>query len=119
VERSVRVRPGDPVQLAVTISNVGFSGMFLPRPVIVVLRSPTGVKYTAEITSNGDIDPRSWQPGAPISFTRNIRVRTAATPIWEASTGYNILTTSLDVDSGAAANTNPYTHEFAPCSACP
>jgi hypothetical protein len=45
-----------------------------------------------------------------------------STPIWEGSTGYNILTTGLDVDSGAPANTTPAAYEFVACSStamCP
>jgi hypothetical protein len=161
VVRSQQVRPGDPLQLTVTLTNVGFAAMYNPRPVIVILRSPTGVKYMADLstpTQPQDVDPRYWLPGAAKTFTRNITIPSDAvpadnytialwmpdetegnrddvlysvrfasmfsgttTPVWETSTHYNVLTTTLDVDGAAPANTNQPNNAFVPCSApaCP
>jgi hypothetical protein len=56
------VAAGGRLSVRVELINRGFSTLHNPRPVLLVLVSPSG-KVVAEAKT--DADPRSWQPTAP------------------------------------------------------
>ncbi|MBI2093543.1 MAG: DUF4832 domain-containing protein, partial [Candidatus Omnitrophica bacterium] len=120
------VQPGGSLDVDVVLNNVGYAAMYNPRPIFVVLKNATN-RYDLAILG---IDPRHWEPGAdqtlPIRVTvptnvvpgtytlglwlpdaaaslRNIpayAVRFANANVWDAVTGVNILTSSLEVLPG-------------------
>ena len=111
-----------------TVDNVGFGELFNPRDVEVVLRNTsTGETQSVALT----VDPRWWSGGTNASVSTQLllpegleegaytvalwmpdadaslrddpryAVRFANAGVWEASTGFNVLTTSLVVDAEA------------------
>ncbi|QDV72095.1 DUF4832 domain-containing protein [Botrimarina mediterranea] len=121
-------KPAGLLPLEFTIDNVGFGELFNPRPVEVVLRhNTTGEVTTAKLS----VDPRwwaggemasvetqlvlpedlaegqytvaLWMPDADASIRDDVRyaIRFANTGVWEAATGYNVLTTTLAISEMA------------------
>jgi hypothetical protein len=115
--------------LEFTIKNVGFGELFNPRNVEVVLRNnSTGDLLTAALS----VDPRFWTGGETDSLTTQLAIpdnlpdgtysiglwmpdieatlrndvrfaiRFANEGVWEAATGFNILTNALLISSGAS-----------------
>jgi hypothetical protein len=139
---STAVRPGDSLVLRVRLRNDGFAPPVNPRPVFVVLQAGA-TAYFAEL-SGVDADPRCWAPGETRTLSRTIAVPTSvaettyalslwlpdAAPsirarpeyavrfanagTWEAATGRNVLTGTVTISSGAAANTDPADTTFVP-----
>lgn len=122
------VKPGGLLPVNVNLSNVGFGELFNPRNVEVVLRNnTTGAVVTAALAA----DPRFWSggttqnlatqlvlpnnlaegmytvalwmPDTEASLRSDVRyaIRFANTGVWEASTGFNVLTNSLSVSAAA------------------
>lgn len=139
---SQSVRPGDALQLSVTLRNEGFAPPVNPRPIDVVLQSGS-TTYTALLTGD-DVDPRRWAPGTTTTFARTIGVPSSALPddytlalwlpdaapsirarpeyairfvnqgTWGATTGYNLLTSTLSIAASAAPNGTTPDATFAP-----
>lgn len=122
------VRPAGLMPVEFTIENVGFGELFNPRHVEVTLtNNSTGVTVTAPLS----VDPRFWSggetntvatqllvpaelaegtysvgiwmPDAESSLRDDTRyaIRFANQGVWDETTGINVLTTSLSVDSDA------------------
>ena len=138
---SAGVRPGDTLELAVTLRNDGFATPFNPRSLFVVLQRG-GTTYTAKLVGD-DVDPRRWSAGASHAFVRRLAVPLDAAPgsytlalwlpdaapslaarpeyairfvnqgTWSAANGYNLLTTSLPIDDNAVPNSTPADGAFA------
>ncbi|TWT99829.1 hypothetical protein Pla108_07720 [Botrimarina colliarenosi] len=125
----VAVKPAGLMPISLTIDNVGFGELFNPRNVEVVLRhNTTGETSTVAIA----VDPRWWSGGTTATVETGLllpeslaegeytvalwmpdieaslhddpryAVRFANDGVWEAATGFNLLTTSLVVDSETA-----------------
>ncbi|MDJ0634721.1 MAG: DUF4832 domain-containing protein [Xenococcaceae cyanobacterium MO_188.B29] len=118
--------PGDSLEMKLTITNDGWSSPYNPRDVELVLRhSKTKAEYHFPLQE----DPRTWLPGQQqvINLTSKIKlnmptgeyqvflnlpdssprlrdrpeysIRLANQDVWEESTGYNSLLTSIIVES--------------------
>ena len=118
------LRAGETLSLNVRLTNQGFAAMYNPRPLIIVLLGQGGGRYEAPVTN---IDPRRWAAGqeqtvnVSINLPANIppgtyrlglwlpdassslrnspayAVRFANANVWDAATGVNILTSSLQI----------------------
>jgi hypothetical protein len=71
-----RVKPNDPIEVTIRLTNLGFASMFNPRPVYLILRHPTDNKkiYMANLGTAQDVDPRRWFSGEWVTFTRRVRI---------------------------------------------
>ncbi len=122
------VKPGGLMPVSVNLSNVGFGELFNPRDVEVVLRNnTTGAVVTAALAADprfwsggttqnlatqlvlpnglaeGTYTVALWMPDKETSLRSDVRyaIRFANQGVWEASTGYNVLTNSLSVSAAA------------------
>lgn len=139
---SAAVRPGDTLELAVTLRNDGFATPFNLRPLFAVLQRG-GTTFTAKLVGD-DADPRRWSAGTSHTLVRRLAVPPDAAPgnytlalwlpdaapslaarpeyairfvnqgTWSAASGYNLLTNSLVVDASAVANTSAADEAFGP-----
>jgi hypothetical protein len=117
------ISAGGMLSLSLRLTNRGFAAMFNPRPVYIVLKGTAG-RYVMRVAA---LDPRRWEPGkeqridiqvsvpagvpagtyklalwlpdAATTLRNNpaYAVRFANTGMWEAGTGLNILTNSIEV----------------------
>lgn len=125
-EFSAKHQPGTDLTVRLSLQNVGFSAMYNPRDVKLVLRSADG-KNEWEVKLSDD--PRTWKPLRPIKLDATVAlpadipagdyqlflwlpdvenpiahraeyaVRLANQDVWEASTGYNDLGVTVSVAS--------------------
>jgi hypothetical protein len=132
------VRPGSAFDLEIQLRNEGFTAMFNPRPLFVVLDG-AGARYGAQLQ---DVDPRRWEAGVAYTIRARLRlpenlaagtyrislwlpdqasslrnipsyaVRLANEGVWEDSSGLNILTTDFKVDLDAAGFVDPMSLEL-------
>jgi hypothetical protein len=122
------VKPGSALEMSFTVTNDGWSNLYNPRPVEVVLRSRgTGKLYGLALTE----DPRLWMPGevrkvdvaggipagaaegayevmlrlpdaaASLQDRPEYAIRLANKDLWEAATGMNSLRRMVEVDRRA------------------
>ncbi len=129
------VQPGGILNVTVQLTNSGFASLLNPRPAYVILDGPA--RFEALLP----VDPRFWASGEQSMFEMRLRlpasapegtyklilwlpdasmtlrtdpryaVRFANTGVWDAETGYNILT-EVDVNSQAGGVIDPAESEF-------
>jgi hypothetical protein len=123
-EYDSQIKPGDKFKFSLQLKNEGFAAPFNPRLVELVLRHADGTLHTFRLQA----DPRFWLPGqihvinGDITIPQNLSagdyelllnlpdpevelyrrpeysVRLANPDIWEASTGYNKLNRTFNVE---------------------
>jgi Domain of unknown function (DUF4832)/Domain of unknown function (DUF4874) len=118
-----QAQAGGAFNLALTLKNEGFGGLYNPRMLEVVLRNTqSGEVHSIDVTSQAD--PRFWLPGSDISLDLNVNlsgvpagqykvllhlpdpelygrteyaIRLANKDVWEEATGFNNLLATLEV----------------------
>jgi hypothetical protein len=65
------VAPGAELQLTVRLANTGYAAMFNARPVYITFD---------DVHLLTDLDPRRWEPGEDITFTRAVRIPAGTRP---------------------------------------
>ncbi len=130
---SQAVRPGDRLELDVTLRNDGYASPFNARPVYAVLQG-NGATYEVQL-AGADVDPRRWWGGQSHTFSRRLGIPASVTPgtytlslwlpdaaatirtrpeyairfannaVWSTTAGHNELTTQLEISASATANT--------------
>lgn len=132
------VKPGGVLDLTVRLGNRGYSAMYNPRPVYVVLAG-NGAWHAGRV---GAADPRWWAPGEstfrtrlrvpaslapgtyrlalwlpdmawPIQDRPEYSVRFANAGTWDGTSGYNVLTDGFVADPSAPGSSDPGAQTFA------
>jgi hypothetical protein len=123
-----KVRPGGTLDLEVDVKNYGFAAPFNARPVYVVLTSASGARQTVKLAN---VDVRRFTPGTVTTIKTKLHmpanlaagtyklslwlpdeastlkndpryaIRMANDNAWNATTGDNLMTAALRVDTAA------------------
>jgi len=131
------VAPGGVLDLTVTLRNLGNAAPFNARPVYVTL-DDAGTVLAAPLDPAA-VDPRRWEPGAPITIAARLRIPAGVAPgahalgLWlpDADPGlraaaaysvripnatwvapYNVLTSAFVIDPAAPGPVDPGATDF-------
>jgi hypothetical protein len=135
------IQPGGAFSLTLQITNAGWAALFNPRPVEILLRNQSdGTIYIATLPD----DPRTWAPGSTTQVNATIgipstmpsgsyelllnlpdgyaslhdrpeyAIRLANPNLWDGSTGYNDLLTSVSIDPSAGGQSYSGNQFFQP-----
>ena len=134
---SEEVKPGGVLHLVLTLHNVGFGSLFNPRDVELILQNGSTM-----VAAPIFCDPRRWESGSEQTLDLYFRIpatlpegyyavklnlpdpapslrsnplyaiRFANEGVWEAATGYNVLTQNLHIHSSARGSANNDTEFF-------